>query len=318
MTSWENITRIKRRDGGVTEVTVTRVSGEQVIYKFSPQLEAVVEVSSGALVEFTTIDAFGGQVKSESDRLESIDFSRVNPASGPVAITGAEPGDALQVDILDITTDSVGIVTAVPGLGVLGHRVTEPQTKLVKIGPRFIEFDQKLRLPKKPMIGVIGVAPAEGEIPCGTPGDHGGNMDTTEICPGNRLFLPVFQPGALFALGDVHAAMGDGEVCGTGVECAAKVLVRLTVLKNFGIKRPMLETRSEIQTIASAVDVSDAAKLAVADMIEYLKQHAQLSFNEAYMLLSVYGSVKISQLVDPLLTVRVAISKEVLGSLGVW
>lgn len=298
-------------------MTVTRVGGDRLIYKFAPQLTAAGEVDSGSLVEFTTVDCFGGQVKTEDNTLDSIDFSRVNPATGPVAIAGAEPGDALQVDILDIATESVGVIMAVPGLGVLGEKVTEPQTKVVKIGPRFIEFDAKLRLPKKPMIGVIGVATAEGEVPCGTPGDHGGNMDTTEICTGNRLILPVFQPGAMLALGDVHAAMGDGEVCGTGVECGAKVLVKVTLLKNAHVRRPMLETKSEIQTIASGSDVSAASQLAVADMIEYLQREAHLSFNEAYMLISVYGEVRISQLVDPLLTVRVAISKEVLGVLGV-
>jgi len=287
------------------------IGKNHVTYSFHPTLSSIAQVPSGTLITFETQDALGGQIKSEADKLEGLDFSKVNPATGPVAIADAEPGDALKIDILEIKTAPQGILLAVPGLGVLGDRVTNPETRIVEIGEHNIEFAQR-KLPLHPMIGVIGVATESEEIPCGTPGDHGGNMDTRDICPGNSLYLPVFQPGGLLAIGDVHATMADGESCGTGVECGAEVLVRVTVIKEMGIKRPLLETPSEIQTIASAESTDAAARLGVSDMVEYLMRTINVSFNEAYMLVSMVGQVKISQLVDPQLTVRVAVPKSIL------
>lgn len=287
------------------------ISKEHITYAFRPDLAAVAVVPSGSFVTFETIDAVGGQITTEQDTVNSLDFSKVNPATGPIAVEGAEPGDALRVDILEINTASQGVMLAVPGLGVLGDQVSQPQTKVVRIDEHHVYFND-LRIRKEPMIGVIGVATQSEEIPCGTPGDHGGNMDTKEICPGNSLLLPVFQPGGQLELGDVHAAMGDGEICGTGVECGAEVVVKVTLIKGLKLQRPLLDTPTEIQSIASCSTLEEASKLATADMVNYLMRQKNLTFNEAYMLTSIAGNAKISQLVDPLLTVRMAISKAVL------
>ncbi len=296
-------------------MAVTVVESTHVTYEFNPSMTPIAEVEPGSLVEFHTADALGGQIRSEADTLDGLDFSQVNPATGPVAIAGAKPGDALKVEILEIRTASHGVVMAVPGLGLLGDLVKVPQTKIVPIGEEYVDFGSGLVLPKRPMIGVIGVATAQESVPCGTPGDHGGNMDTTDICAGSTLLLPVFQPGAMLAMGDVHALMGDGEICGTGVECPARVLVRVNLLKAAGLARPMVYTKAEVQAIASARTVSEASALAVKDMVAYLQRETDLDFNESYMFLSLSGQMRISQLVDPLLTVRMAVSKDVLSCL---
>lgn len=138
-------------------------------------------------------------------------------------------------------------------------------------------------------------------------------MDTRDICTGSTLYLPVFQEGAQLAMGDVHAAMGDGEICGTGVECSAEVLVRVSLQKDMKLKRPLLITSTEVQAIASAQTADEAAKLAIGDLVSYIMRQNKLSFNDAYMLASVMGNARISQLVDPLITVRMGIAKELIS-----
>ncbi len=289
------------------------VSKENLIYSFGAHMNPILTVPSGSSLTFHTVDALGGQIKQDADTVDALDFSKVNPATGPVAVEGAEPGGALRIDILDIETDSYGVILAVPGLGVLGNAVQFPGTKVVPVGGDRVFFDS-FSLKKQPMIGVIGTAPASGSIACGTPGDHGGNMDTRDIRAGHSLYLPVFQPGGQLAMGDVHAAMGDGEVCGTGVECGAKIHCSVHHIPSFPIRRPLLVTPTEIQIIASAETVEAAAKLAVEDLVEHLVLTHALAFNDAYMLASLAADVRISQLVDPLLTVRACLDRRYLDS----
>ncbi len=284
------------------------ITADRHLYTMSADARPVGRVSSGEIVAFECLDALGGQIRSEEDTVADIDFSRVNPATGPVYVEGAEPGDTLAVDILAIDTASTGVVLSVPNLGILGDRVQTPRTSIARIGPRWVELEG-IRLPKAPMIGVIGVAPRGGAVPCGTPGPHGGNMDTREIRVGSTLYLPVSQPGALLALGDVHAVMGDGEVCGTGVECAAKVTVRVRVVRDWPVEWPWLETEDDLMVIASAADLDAAAREATSQLVEFLHRRCGYSFDTAYMLVSTVGDLRISQVVDPLLTVRASIPR---------
>ncbi len=282
---------------------VLKISQDHVIYAFSAAMAAVATVESGSTVVFETVDALGGQVTHEGTTLDSLDFSRVNPATGPVAIAGAQPGDALLVEILDIVTADHGVMLAVPNLGILGDRVSTPSTKVVAIGGQTVTFNQ-WSLPKQPMIGVIGTAPQTGSVPCGTPSDHGGNMDTKDIRAGASIYLPVFQPGGLLAMGDVHAAMADGEVCGAGVECSADITVRVHRVPGFAIQRPLIVTQEAMMAVASAETIEAAAKMALEQIVQFLVDKEHLSFNDAYMLCSLVVDMRISQLVDPLLTVR--------------
>jgi amidase len=175
------------------------------------------------------------------------------------------------------------------------------------------KFGSNVRIKPKPMIGTIGVAPDEA-ITTLSSGAHGGNLDTTDICIGSKLSLPVFVEGALFGVGDVHACMGDGEVCGTGIECGAEVTIRLSLLPGYSIPRPRIETDKEIMCVASAEGLEQAIRLALADMVVWLHAEKGLTDEEAYMLVSLCGDVRIGQVVDPAVTVRVAVPKEVFVS----
>ncbi|MFQ6063993.1 MAG: acetamidase/formamidase family protein [Candidatus Bathyarchaeia archaeon] len=292
-----------------------KIFNTHVIYEFSKKNNPVLEVDSGERVVFDTLDALGGQIKSERDTMKSIDFTKVNPATGPIYVKTACPGDALVVEIEDINIGKKGIMLAVPGLGILGDKVTLPTTKIVPIVGNKAVFSEYIALPIRPMIGVIGVAPAADPIPCGTPGDHGGNMDTKDIAPGAKVYLPVFVNGALLAMGDVHAVMGDGEACGTGIEIAATVTVKVDVVKAFPIRRPIIETKDSFMTVASGENLEDAVKLAVEDMVGTISKVLKISFEEAYMLTSAVGDAKVSQMVDPQRTARLRVSKEIIQSL---
>ena len=171
-------------------------------------------------------------------------------------------------------------------------------------------------VPVHPMIGVIGVAPAGAAVPCGSPGPHGGNMDTQLIGEGATVYLPVFWPGALLAAGDMHAAMGDGEICGTGVEVAGSMQLRVGIRRDLELANPVVETAEAIATIASAETLDEAADRATRDMADLLLARLGLSPAAATMLMSAAGQLQVSQVVDPLKTARYAMSKEILASFG--
>ena len=272
--------------------------------------ENAIKVRQGEILEFYTRDCFNDQVTDENYVMDTLDWDHINPATGPVYVVGALKGDVLKVEILDIELADEGTMCCLPENGVLGADITESQVKKVPIKDGKAVFN-KFELPLNPMIGVIGVAPAAGSVACGTPGRHGGNMDNTKITKGATLYLPVFHDGAYFALGDVHAAMGDGEIMVSGVEIAAKVTVKLTVLRGFKIKNPRLEDADYIYTIASDADLEKAIYTATKDMCDILRYHLNYSLNEAGMLLSARGNLQFCQVVDPERTVRMAVPKTI-------
>ena len=161
------------------------------------------------------------------------------------------------------------------------------------------------------MIGVIGVAPENESITCGTPGTHGGNMDNKRITKGSTLYLPVYKDGAYFACGDVHACMGDGEIMVSGVEIPAKVTLSFEVIKGMSIEEPRLEDEDYIYTISSDEDIEKAIYNVTKIMNKIIQKHLGYSFNDAGMLLSACGNVKICQVVDPKRTVTMQLSKTI-------
>lgn len=270
--------------------------------------EEAVHVKQGEVLEFCTRDCFNNQITSEDYVMDGLDWDHINPATGPVYVEGAEAGDVLKVEILDIILDKEGTMCALPENGVLGNDVTETTIKKIPVADGIAAFNQ-FELPLNPMIGVIGVAPKEAPIPCGTPGHHGGNMDNTKIAKGSTLYLPVFHDGAYFCCGDVHACMGDGEIMVTGVEIAATVVVRFEVIKGVSIDNPRLEDEKYIYTIASDEDLEKAIYVATKAMCGILEKHLGYSMNEAGMLMSACGDLQFCQVVDPERTVRMAIPK---------
>ncbi|SHE94039.1 acetamidase/formamidase family protein [Desulforamulus putei] len=293
-----------------------KISRQHAVYSMDKNNVPVARVALPARLTFETLDCFGGQVKCERDTVETLDFMRVNPATGPVYLEGVKAGDVIAVHICDIKVKSPGVMVAAPGAGVLGGMVTESQTLLVPLENGVTRF-KDLEIPLNPMIGVIGVAPAGEPVPCGTPDRHGGNMDTTLIAAGSTLYLPVQVDGALLAMGDLHAAMGDGEIMVSGVEVAGEVDVTVELAAGKKLNNPLVVTENVVATLASAGSLDEAVETAVKEMAELLQQEAGLSLNEAGMLMSACGNAEISQVVDPLKTARFTMPRRIMKKLGV-
>jgi len=289
-----------------------KISKEHQIYQMSAENKAAFKVESGAVIEFETADCFNDQITSSEQGISRLDWEQINPATGPIYVEGAEIGDVLKVHIQKIKIANTGVMAAIPDAGLLGDLVETPEVKILKIEDGYVHFNGSIQVPVQPMIGVIGVAPAGAGIPCGTPDRHGGNMDNKKISEGSTLYFPVFTRGALLAMGDLHAAIGDGEVMVSGVEVLGAVTVQVDVLKGHSIQHPILETEDHYYTIASHQDLLEAVKISTFEMQKIVMNKLGLSFNEAGMLLSMAGNAEIAQVVDPLLTARFGLSKEIL------
>lgn len=291
---------------------IVKVLSSNVIFAFSQNNVPSLKVPAGSEVEIATQDCFANQLQTEQDRLESLDWERVNPATGPIYIEGARPGDILKVTINEIILNNQGVIATGKDLGILGERLEGLSSKIIPIVAGKAIFNSKIQIPLNPMIGVIGVAPPIGEVNCGTPGFHGGNMDNTMISTGAIIYFPVFVEGALFALGDLHAVMGDGEIGVSGVEVAGTVRVKLDLIKELKITNPILENNDYLSTIASAATLDEAIKEATINMAEILTKALPLPLAEITMLMSAVGQAQICQIVDPLKTARYLIPKWVL------
>ncbi|MDD3168488.1 MAG: acetamidase/formamidase family protein [Eubacteriales bacterium] len=293
-----------------------KVSTDQIIYHFTSSNCPVLTVPSGSIVEFDTYDCFSNQLRTEKDKMESLDWDRINPATGPIYIEGAEPGDILKVTINRIEIDSKGTIVSGEELGILGGILKGAHTKIIPIQDGKAQFSDGIRIPIKPMIGVIGVAPKDGEINTGTPGKHGGNMDNRMVAEGATLYFHVETPGALFALGDVHGVMGDGEIGVSGLEIPAKITVTLEIVKGRSIQGPMLENSEHWTVIESAETIEDAVQEATENMFRFLSGRMNLKDPEIAMLMSLVGQLEFCQVVDPLKTVRFTMPKKYLGEIS--
>lgn len=292
-----------------------RVLRENVFFSFKPGRAAAARVRQGEEVVLETHDCFQGQLRTEKDLISSLDWSHVNPATGPVYVEGAKPGDILRIDLLELTLDQQSIMVTLPGEGALGDVITKMETAVLMREGNDLVF-RGVRVPRRPMIGVIGVAPAQGEVPNGTPGPHGGNMDCTLIRQGARLYLTVGVDGALFGAGDLHAAMGDGEIVVCGAETAGSVRFTAQVVPLPGLPTPFVENESVVAVIAAAKTADEAATEATHRMARFLTDLAGFPLNEAGMLMSLVGELRFCQIVDPLKTVRFEFPKSVLSARG--
>jgi amidase len=247
--------------------------------------------------------------------LTNLDWDQINPATGPIFVEDAKPGDVLKVKIHSIEIDSQGVMLVGPNLGVMGQQIEKMSVKILPIENEKVLFND-LQLPINKMIGVIGVAPFGQGVNCGTPGAHGGNMDNKMVTEGATLYFPVAVEGALFGLGDFHAAMGDGEVSVSGVEVAGAATVTLEVIKGQHLEQPMLENDESFTQIASAMTLDEASKMATQLMINRLVERTDMNVSEVTMLMSAVGQLEICQVVDPLVTVRFVVPKWLLSQLN--
>lgn len=282
------------------------------IFAFSPKMKEAYRVKLNEDVTIETMDCFSNQLDS-GQTIGEIDFARVNPATGPFFIEGVNKGDVLVVKIKDVQLNGHGHVGVFKSFGILNEKVNADEYIRFEVENNKINFvDRKFEA--NAMIGVIGVSTAEedGEIPTGIPGKHGGNMDTKDVKAGSTLYFQVNCDGAMFALGDFHAAMGDGELTGSGGEIAGRAVVEFDVIKNKSLEWPMLETDDEIMFICSDEDITEACKIATDQMVKYIKSKTNLTWEQSYMLASLKVDIRISQLVNPRKTVRSVIRKELL------
>ncbi len=290
------------------------LSRESLVYAFSSHDSPVLTISPGERICVETEDCFSGVIHCESQTVGlHLPIPGFNPATGPIAVKGARPGETLCLSIETIDLSRQGVTTVSPGFGLLGDLVTEAVTCLPTMKQDHVLFRGRFRLPLRKMIGVIGVAPASDAIACDTPGVHGGNLDTVEIGERCKVYLPIFVRNALFALGDVHAVMADGEICGTGVEARAEVVLSADIVKDMVIDGPVIETDTLWVFIHSDQTVEAAARRAATSAATFLQRELAIAFEDAYMLLSLVGDHRISQLVNPLVTVRVLVPKSVLA-----
>ena len=285
-----------------------RVTRDKIIYSFSSKHSPVAHVRTGELITMETEDAFGGQIKSEKDSVITLDWSKVDGATGPIFIENAKRGDTLVVEMVNIKVPETGVIVTVPKCGILAEKDVKPSTRVIKIRKDNLKFE-KITLKTRPMIGTIGVTP-ESEIPCGSLGAHGGNMDVKELTAGTTLYLPVFVDGALFGAGDLHVVQADGELCVSAVEVPGEIEVRFRIIKGKKPRWPVLETASPYAVLACGETLDEAAKFAAEEAVEALMRKYGWSFETAYMFSSLVVNLEINQVVDPKKGVRAVMSKK--------
>ncbi len=272
---------------------------EHQVYAFSKDNEPCATAKPGQLLKFITQDCFSNRICDESITMADLDYTYggANPAAGPVFIEGAQPGDVLVVDILDIRVADEGTVATDDHCGPL-FETTGYRTKKVRIADGFADFNG-VKIPIDPMIGVIGTAPDGEDVIDGYVGPHGGNMDNKLITKGSRLYFPVRVEGALLQMGDVHATMGDGELCGTGIEIRAEITAITSLVKGFELNWPVLETKDKWYVNASAPKYDEALMNASKEMQRLLMAITGWDAVDTYMYMSIRSDVEISQGCEP-------------------
>ena len=290
-----------------------------------------LRIAPGDEVRFECVDASGGQVHPgmTAEAFQQIDRTRIHALTGPVWIEGAEPGDVLQVDVLATQHRGWGWSSVIPGLGFLKERFAQPFLFHWQLDGNVTRSLVPAVLPVRPFLGVMGVAQAEdGRFRTRPPGPFGGNLDVRELCAGSRLYLPVYNRGALFSCGDGHAAQGDGEVCINGIECPLDVTLRFRVHKQQSLSGPIVESSEAVAgdsrsdswvVVESANDIATAARNATNRMIDLLMTRWGIAEAHAYILCSVALKLRLSQVVnEPMYTVSGAISKQILPEMEIF
>ena len=286
--------------------------GDKVHYVWDNELHPVLTVAPGDTVVYRTREVSDGQISpsSTTEDLGGLDWERLYPLAGPVAVEGAEPGDAVEVEVLDIHTEGWGWSAVLPGFGLLEEDFTEAYLKIFDLSPGdYTLFKDGVVIPIEPFFGTMGVSPVGSEKPLiMPPGPFGGNMDTRHLVKGSRVFLPVQVPGALFSVGDAHAAQGDGEVCVTGIECPMYAALRFDLHKGRNLPAPQFATPGPLTprvesagwyaTMGVNPDLMQAAKDSLRAMVEHISTTYHMEPVEAYVLASLVVDLKISEIVD--------------------
>ena len=295
------------------------IHGAQHHFGWDNAIPPAERVAPGSTILFHCQDSSAGQLGPSSTVADvaALDFGRINPVSGPIHVEGAEPGDALKVTLEGFAPRAQGgrgwgWTANIPGFGLLADQFTDPALTLWDYDPETLApalWGAEARVPLKPFAGTIGLAPAE-------PGPHsvvpprrvGGNLDIRDLAAGAVLYLPVEVPGALFSVGDTHAAQGDGEVCGTAIESPMDAVLTLDVVKGMALRSPRFTVPGPVTrhldslgyevTTGIGPDLMAGARDALAAMVDHLCAARGMAAVDAYMLCSVCGDLRISEVVD--------------------
>jgi amidase len=292
----------------VPEVEVRRIPRSSQVFSYSAEHAPCATIAPGETVVVETTNAFGDHGLGPGDTLADLDLAQADPLTGPLYVEGAEPGDSIAVHIEHIELVGTAAQGIIPGFGTLEWERLPLHFFEPKDGR--IRWLRGIELDVRPNLGAMGVAPASGSIPSIEPGDHGGNQDCKHVCAGSAVHFPVFRPGALLFLGDCHQLQGDGELCGVAPETDAEVTLHVELLKGRSIRRPRIMAAERFMTLASAKTLEEAVRLAVRDAVDLLVEEKGLTEDEAYLLITIKADVEICQVVDPLMTVRVAMDRD--------
>lgn len=285
---------------------------DKVIYHFSPLNPPAAEVELGEKFMVECEDCYCGQIKSAADLRPNIDISIMDASTGPISVKDVQKGNVICVHIHEINFNPQAVMVTSVGLGPLGDLINEPNTRVINIKDGEAVFSEKISFPLTPMIGVLGVAPADGEIHCATPGDHGANMDTKDLKPGNKVYFPVFVDGANIALGDLHACMGDGELSGTGIEASGNVVLSVTKAGHLPISMPLIEAPDFFAVAASEADFRKTYRKALIETTNLIMAALDVDFPDAYRIMSATCDLRVSQIVNSVITLRVCIPRSIL------
>ncbi|OMP66946.1 acetamidase/formamidase family protein [Domibacillus epiphyticus] len=283
-----------------------------VHFAWDAKNEPVLTIQSGDTVIFETREVTDGQfnLDSTTEAIAGLDWNRVYPLAGPVYIEGAEPGDTLAVEILDLKTKGWGWTAVLPGLGLLAEEFPDAYLRTFDLSDgEYIHFRDDIKVPIEPFLGTMGVCPKNADnVAIMPPGTFGGNLDTRQLMIGTTLYLPVQEAGALFSCGDGHASQGDGEVCVSALECPMTSKLKFTLIKGKSIPAPQFQTKGALTpkvnhagfygTTGVGSDLYKASQDALRGMVDHIAETYSMTKIDAYLLSSLCVDLKISEIVD--------------------
>ncbi len=291
------------------------------VYLFSvnPQTPAMMTIGSGEVVQLEVRGAFA-DIRDIRDVptpfTPACDGHPLAPIAGPIAVRGAEPGDAVAIDLLEITpVEGEGLTAILRDFGVLRAQFPEPRALRCPVRDGKAWFADRIPLPLTPNLGTVSTMPPQGYKPSYA-GAYGGDFDQKDAGVGSRVHLPVLVPGALVFFADPHATISDGIVTGTGVECTSRVRARITLVKRHRVRHPIIENADSVQFVGTGPSVEAATEDATRHAIEFVTANTPLGAEEAYMLLSIVGELRIGTSPRPIMAARLIVPRATLAAAG--
>ena len=289
-----------------------RLTKDKHIYFLDPNAIPAITIAPGEELIVETWDAFEG-----ARDLKAIDARTLKgPATGPIYVKGATPGDALKVEFISIKPAKESVHMVNPGRGYLDEEFNQYRVTILPIEGDHLLFPGGIKLPLRPSLGLVATTPTYVQNTASDSGPYGGDIDMQELVEGSTIYMPVFVEGGLLAMGDCHSIVGDGAVAGTGAETEAEIHIRVTLEKGLNLNAPRALTPEYFVTLSYGEELGPAMKQAVRDMVDFLVQEKGMKPYDAYSLLSLAGDIRISRTFRPISPVKMLLSRKVLEQLG--